>query len=453
MKRILLLLGILLAPTLFINAQDTPNCPFQEQEALSNTRNACFDLAPGEICFGSETLTVLEASDDVGEFSALGDRVQLTDIQTWNVSTEDNTWGVASLNIQGYVENSWNAQAVTMLVFGNVQINSLGNENVTVPTQDISIDSPQGANIRSEPDTNYRVLQPMMQGDFVKATGRLYDASWIRVQLPDGQTGWVTSLASLADIESLPVTTANQPPPEQITLPMQVFELQSGINDERCPDAASSGVLLQTSEGATAPPLTINGVTIRFSGTIFLQAQPLGVMVVNTLEGEANVTAMGTTQFVPAAHFVDIPLGYDESNRLTPMDTPSLRQPYRYDDLLYVPVEYLPRALYIALDLSDIITPRPESGESPLEGMLVDALCTITVGPGGVNLRAGPSTNYPIQGVMDFRESAKPIGRAMMPDGGWWKLAEHVWLRVDTTVTGGDCFALPTLDPPAPPRR
>jgi len=453
MKRILLLLGILLASTFITNAQDAPNCPFLEQEALTNTRNACFDLAPGEICFGSDTLSILQASENIGDLSQLGDRARLTDIQTWNVSSEDNTWGVASLNIQSYEENSWNPGEVTMLVFGNVQINSLGNENVTISTQDIAIDSPQGANIRVEPDTEYRVIQPVMQNDFVKATGRLSDASWIRVQLPDGQTGWVTSSASFADIDALPVTTANQPPPEKITLPMQVFELQSGIDDSRCSGAPPSGVLLQTTEGITSPPLIINGVTIRFSGTVFLQAQPLGVMLINMLEGEANVTAMGTTQFVPAAHFVDVSLGFDESNRLIPMDAPSLRQPYRYEDLLSVPVEYLPRTLYIALDLSTIITPRPATGGSPLDGMLVDALCTITVGPGGVNLRAGPGTNYPIQGVMDFRESAKPIGRTMMSDGGWWKLAEHVWLRVDTTVTGGDCFAIPSLDPPPPPRR
>jgi hypothetical protein len=47
--------------------------------------------------------------------------------------------------------------------------------------------------------------------------------------------------------------------------------------------------------------------------------------------------------------------------------------------------------------------------------------------------------------VMAYRETARPVARAIGEDGtAWWQLAPGVWIQNDVTVTGGDCLAVET---------
>jgi hypothetical protein len=111
--------------------------------------------------------------------------------------------------------------------------------------------------------------------------------------------------------------------------------------------------------------------------------------------------------------------------------------------------------VYIGLDEQLLITPRPQPDRSPLSDILVDEPCVVTTGQTGANLRAGPGTDFPIRGVLAYRETVNPTARATGTDGGtWWRIAQNLWLSAATTVTGGDCVNVPQSDrvpvPPAP---
>ena len=48
---------------------------------------------------------------------------------------------------------------------------------------------------------------------------------------------------------------------------------------------------------------------------------------------------------------------------------------------------------------------------------------------------------------MAFRESAEPLARGIGVDSlPWWKLGERIWVRVDATVSAGNCNALPLIN-------
>jgi uncharacterized protein YraI len=72
----------------------------------------------------------------------------------------------------------------------------------------------QTVNVRSGPDTQYEIIGQLAEGDVVLVTGRDGAASrWLRVQLPDGQIGWVPNFVLIfdADINALPEISNEQP--------------------------------------------------------------------------------------------------------------------------------------------------------------------------------------------------------------------------------------------------
>ena len=136
----------------------------------------------------------------------------------------------------------------------------------------------------------------------------------------------------------------------------------------------------------------------------------------------------------------------DEDDRIIPAEPAAAPLVYDYDMMLSLPLDLLSENTSLGIDIYTLVTPRPSNGESPIAGMALDAPCKFTVGQSGANIRSKPGTDGAIIAAMAYRESAEPIARAIGSDGlPWWKLAESVWIRVDTTVTGGDCTTVPLV--------
>jgi uncharacterized protein YraI len=74
-------------------------------------------------------------------------------------------------------------------------------------------------NVRSGPGINYDILTRLLRSNTFTALGRNADASWLRVRLTTGFTGWLSSYYVTVDGNpfSLPLETAGPPPPPRPT--------------------------------------------------------------------------------------------------------------------------------------------------------------------------------------------------------------------------------------------
>lgn len=423
-------------------------CTGIERAAMASLAEACAGTPADSVCYGFRTLYAAgqDAETPAAAFTTPGHLLPTGDVGLLLSSSEDDTWGVALVHTRAYPPGDWAAQEVVLVLMGNVLLQNGGQEGVEVLTQDVQVAAAAGANVRSGPSLEFRVLTPVFDGEMLKATGRLEDGSWLRVQLRDGRPGWLAADVIADDAAGLPVVTYEDTPPELLYLPMQDFALQSGLQDARCPEVPDSGLLLQTPDTQTMLTFRVNGLELLLAGTAFLQARPLDYLALSVLEGQAELRAPDVVRTVAAGQFIHVPL--DETGQALPGVTSPM--PYNYTRMLTLPVTLLPRPdVVIGLDLSTIIMPRPGHGGSPLAGLPADGPCVITVGEGGANLRTGPGMEFPVRGVIGFRESAEPLARAFGRDNSiWWKLAEFVWLRQDTTVTAGNCAALPVEESP-----
>ncbi len=442
----LFLFGIFALSAFTLLAQDELECPALEQSAIQNVLQLCSELEGG-MCYGNPSLSLIPF-DDVGEmrFGLPGDVVLVKSVQRLFSSAEENTWGIALIQSKTYPVDTWLPQPVTIAVFGTVSIENLGNEGIIADAQLVEIVTTEGANVRALPTTEGRLIETLFFGDVIQATGRSSDAQWVRIQTRAGETGWASIFAIEENIQQLPETDTNDDAPDLLFLPFQAMNLQTGVNDAGCEQGIESGVLIQTPNTEEHRAFEVNSVSLQLAGTTFLQAQPEAGLLVHAVDGSVQVITGDIFTDISAGTVMSIPMELDEDGLLIESGQPEASQPYDYEAILRLPYDILPLPVFVGVDLATIIQPRPASGESPIAWMALDAQCTITVGEDGSNIRVEPSTDAPIRGVMSYRQSAQPIARANGLDGlPWWQLAEGVWVRVNTTVTGGDCISVPNV--------
>ena len=134
----------------------------------------------------------------------------------------------------------------------------------------------------------------------------------------------------------------------------------------------------------------------------------------------------------------------NDDRALVPAGAPTTPQAYDYHSLIDLPVGALPNPAKVGLDVYAVADPVPAGGGSPLDGLPSDAPCKFSAVLAGANIRSHPDPNAPVIAVMAYRESAEPLARGIGADNlPWWKLGERIWVRVDATVSGGNCNALP----------
>jgi len=430
-----------------VTAQDM-TCPTLQQQALANVSEFCAEQTANTLCYGHPTVSVVynDVADETLQLTAPGNTIPLTSIDWFSTSNEANTWGTARAFLQVYSTDSIVPKPATLVTFGNTVLFNLGTDGITLQTVDIEISATQGANIRALPTTDGRVIEPVLLGTVLTAVGRSDNGAWIQVYTNRGEVGWVSVGAIDGDIDVLE-TVSPDDDPEDLIPPLQALSLQTGIADADCADVPESGVLVQASSEGSPSVFYINGVTLELSGTAFLQAQPETGMLVHVLDGTGVVRAGDGEQTIETGYVSRVFVALDDEGALYPTEAPATPLVYNYDVLSNLPIELLPVSARVGIDIYTLVSPRPVGGESPIAGMALDAPCKFTTGQTGANIRAEPSPSAPIIAVMGYRESAEPIARAVGLDGlPWWQLADGVWIRIDTTVTGGDCASVPRIE-------
>lgn len=414
------------------------NCPALTREMVQQTQASCSDVPEGALCAGSGSVKGRTLGNDrINLELKPGEMMNFA-----QVNWIDSSLGLALGLLPAYADASWQAVPVHVLIFGDVSWVRIADPVLSLNAQ---VALRQGANLRARPADTAPILGAAALGDVLKLTGRSEDGAWLRVQLADGRSAWVIAAALTAqDFDALALVEDPSATLPLLSAPFQNSVFGSGIEQGPCRERDQAGILLQSAADAPLVRWMTNGIAIRWRGTILLQAYLNDVMRLTVLEGHAEVSGEVGAQRVEAGSLTRILLRDPEADE-TLIGPP---QPYDGDAIAKLPLLLLPRLVYPVVDLGHWINPRPVPDRSPLDGMLATDACRITTGPGGSNLRAGPGRDYPVRGVMDFRESAAPIGRAVATDGSlWWRIAPFVWVSAATTITGGDCVAVPQAAP------
>lgn len=448
-----LLIGFALVGPALAQSDD---CPVREQAAFAEAQVWCSDLNPGEACVGNAPLRAEDAAGDGVALARVGDRLPVGQVARIIIPPEEG-YGVAVVSAQAFQVGAWQTESLRLAAFGAAEVRNLAGFNEGDASDDAaviaSVQAAEGANIRSGPGEEFRVLGQRAQFDLVMLTGRSADGGWLRLQQVNGEPGWLVADAVLADTGGLPTVSREDAAPAPLYTSFSAVGIITPAFDARCQTGPPPGVLLQT-ETTNLLRTQINDIPVIFGGTLFVQASETRLMLY-IIEGQAIIAPLTENEPVEAQASQRVEVIFPAEDAAEDVTVLAMSPTtYDHERLLPLPLGLLPRFFYIGLDISRYIEPRPTEDISPLTGMLVTDPCRITVGPGGANLRAGPGTQYPVRGVMAQRESAAVSGRAVGTDGGnWWQIAPQLWISATTTVTGGDCVAVPLVDqvPPLPP--
>jgi hypothetical protein len=422
-----LLALIAIAPAL---SQDA-DCLSPIQAAVENALNVCTELEVNQVCYGSETVEVEPRPNIRLVFADPGDRVDLAAVESltsYPLDAHDNTWGIAVLNVRGNFPDT----GFSMVAFGEATVQNESAAPSDFSIVSVTISHPQGANVRETPSPDAPLVESLRPGETVVAVGRLIDYSWVRLR-----NGWVAGdlIRSDMDLSLLHVVAPDDVLVDDFYGPMQAFRFQTVVDDAPCSGASDSGVLVQAANDTAL--LMVNGQSIGFTGTLWLQTTEDHETVLNILEGTANYTE--------ALWNAGDSILFSQQDDTLVFES---QTDYPYTRARNLPLTLLPREIELPFSLGGVITPF-EPGTGFLDTIPVDGACTVAWSS-DVNLRDGPGREYPIRQGVFGGYYALPDARAQGTDGAlWWRLAEGTWVAADNTAAAGACGTLPLVDPPA----
>ncbi len=331
------LIWLLLTILIVVPVAAALDCPAVVETALETTNELCETTRRNQACYGNVRVDAEpQPGTDDFHFDQAGDRVAVTALQSLRLSpmeVDSGAWGVAMMRLQASIPAS-KPRDITLLMFGDVQIENAVQTPPVVLDVTVSVD--EYINVRRLPSTRASIMGVLAPQQTVRALERLEDDSWVRIEIPtSGVIGWVDAslVTSEDDLTALSVTERWTPRYR----PMQAFYFESGENNPGCPEAPTSGLLIQTPQGVGQVTLLINEVSVRIGSTAFFEAQAGEELRVSTVEGAVEVEAMGVTQTAAAGSEVSVPL--DEHN--SPSAPPRKPRPYNQTEWESLPVEAL----------------------------------------------------------------------------------------------------------------
>ncbi|MCU0497620.1 MAG: SH3 domain-containing protein [Anaerolineae bacterium] len=258
-------------------------CTALVEQALIDVGNNCSDLARNSGCYGYNQVSasfVTEVAEDF--FDQPADRADLISLQSMQTSPLDldgQTWGVAVLNVQANVPNTLPGQAVTLLLFGDTEIeNAVAPEAALLPVDPISVvvrANQNRVNMRSGPGSNFNVIASIPNGTALAVDGRDETGTWARVSFDD-QLGWISTtliaVSGTTALDTLPIVT------DKLNTPMQAFYFTTGIGAIDCVEAPNV-LVIQSPENLTVN-LTVNGAEFSIESTagLFSTQDDLGTL-------------------------------------------------------------------------------------------------------------------------------------------------------------------------------
>lgn len=448
-----------------ITVNTAPVCPAAVQDAFTATEILCSDVGSGEACIGNGSVESDFGADVSSAFAQANDRVRLNSLDQLTI-TSGNAWSVVRAQIELATTDGGDIATGTMFAYGNVtlvdtgRIAGAGAQNGTVIAQ-------RGMNVRRTPENSGVAVWQLQAGEQVNVTGISADDEWIRIIIPNefAGTGWVYAPYIQVDggTETLATVDVNSPQPDLAPpefAPGQSFELLSGDTPEDCgEDVPDSGLLLQSPSGTPdAIRIEINGVEIQVNGTVFIQAQAERSLQVSVLEGEATAIADDATVSATVDNRISVPL---DSN-LNPSGAPQ-SETFNSEDLVAVPTRLLPRQIILGLAPIDVELAAEETSDDAEEEdsntgfgtpapSPVPEECRLTAPDEVRNIRGGPSTEFPVVGVLQANEDIVGVGQALgQLNLTWFQTATGGWLRIDTITPSASCANLPMVEAPPLP--
>ncbi len=328
---------LILTTIMAIVSAQAETCSAIIQDILATVEDSCEDLGRNQVCYGNNDVSALDFTESpIDSFTTVGNTTDVTDIAslaTAPFNTNDDTWGIALLNLQADLPDTLPGQNVTFVVFGDTQLTNhiVPEANIvfSLPAQSIS-----NANLRAGAGLTFDVIDALANAENVTLIGRDATGDWVQIERDDG-TAWV--FAELVSIEGNPNLLPIVSDMETGSAPLQAFSIQTGIGQTSCQEAPPEGVLIQAPTDTTVH-FTVNGIEVEMGSTAFMQVDN-GNLEVSNLDGNVIVTSMEESQFVDIGYMVTIS---DDA-------PPSEPTPYDYEDFQYLPVELLPEAIGIPL--------------------------------------------------------------------------------------------------------
>lgn len=440
----------------------------------------CSGLVTDEVCIGQGTVSASQRTENANfSFSKPGDKTRMTDLSEINLqslATESGAWTVVAgnLTLKTNDPNLTTPAAVTMLLIGDVSVANAGETLSAASTGQATatVLGTLGINVRKSPSGSATAVYQLSPGEQVTSTGRLDNSQgrWIRITIPNNYAGvgWVIAdyLSVEGDADNLPVVRENSPvlPPstsaEQTVEfgPMQSFSMVSGVTDASCAGTPDSGLLLQTPNGIAAgsgAKLRVNGVEIVLNGTAFIQAQPTVSLRITILEGDATVTANGSTQQAQAVSTVAVAMGQN----LEPTNTPTTVQvdTVKVESL---PMDLLDRSFLISdaapvasggqggsmttTDTTDTTTDTSGGISSTVAQPTAMPSCVVSAGKEVRNIRASTNIEATVVGTLQADESAAVSGIERDPkfSAVYWYRVRNGYMRFDAVIASETCQAL-----------
>lgn len=244
------------------------SCPELVTQALEAMQDNCSSTGRNQACYGYDQVEASFLTDVEDDFftepADIADVADVETIRTAPLSIENNTWGVALLNLQADLPNTLPGQNVTFILLGDVEIeNAVDPDDAFVPSDGISVTANAEGNVRSGAGSNFNVLGGVRAGDVLQADALSEDGEWIRVAFEE-RPGWLELSLITEDVSGLPHLT------EDSNTPMQAFYLRTGIGQPECEEASESALLVQGPENIEIE-LTVNGASIRLGSSGALQ--------------------------------------------------------------------------------------------------------------------------------------------------------------------------------------
>ncbi len=451
-------------------------CPIIVQEAMNTVGDACSVLNRDEACYGNHQVQA-EFWDTAGppSFSAPADRVALVDLKQVIASPlnpEQQTWGMAVLNLQANLPDLAPGQTVLFLLMGDVSV-----ENAIPPSEAAA--SIVGVPLKVAADTELHrcpvpdapVVDTAPAGSDLLLIGRGAAGEWYEVWRDANHNAWLPSAAvtDTSNLNTLPVTFGPDSPPRCGA--MQAFRFTAGLGVPRCQEAPNS-LVVQTPQDVEVA-FDVNGLSVTVGSTVAFSAfenpsadgtEP--VMLITLMEGDLKAefkrsqTAHGpagvpgaltcacTTKVETQKPGMTFAITLDEAGNIGP-------------DAELVPFQGN-HALVQTL-IQNVCANANESGAVSRSfgcgfNLIFHEPCSAT-GQGNINQRGGPSTAYTAEGMLASGTSAEVNGRTTGADGfTWWRLSAGgwpcLWVRDDVVQTAGTCENVPEIDlndlPPPP---
>ena len=440
-----LILALVLLSAVIASAQDE-SCPARQNEAQANILAHCAEQEAGTLCLGHPTVSaVWRANTAAAPFLHPGDTSSIVDIDWLSVSSEAETWGTARAVFSAYPGDGLETTPSALLAIGNVAL--FLPELPTRPATGVrvKVSAAQGAYLREAPDTEARAIAPISASSDLMAVGRSADRQWFFGYAAPELRGWISREVVTDPSSQLPEMAIDVASPP-LWLPGQTFDFRSGIDDAPCDGAPESGILLQTPKFVSPRHFEINGARVSIGGTVWLQAQVSAGMQIHALDGAVRVSVREQAVNLTGGRYTTVPLEREEDGGMRAAGPPAEPAAYDYHALVRLPVQLLLYESRVGLDVYAVAAPVPEDGGSPLDNIGPEDECRISAALFGANIRRQPDPEAPIIAVMAYRESAKPLARGIGSDRlPWWKLDEGIWVRVDATVSGGNCNDVPLV--------